>query len=89
MDTRPIKEEDERSRARTSRADTQDDPVLRHGLPRSCNVYMPKALRRTLEDLKYEVRNHVSVMFVDLKHLALSEQELIAGKVADEKVGCI
>jgi hypothetical protein len=46
-----------------------EDPILRAGLPRSCNVYIPAALRAkgAMEDVVPEMKAGVSVVFVELE----------------------
>jgi len=71
------------SRGRTM---TEEDPVLRSGLPRSCNVYIPKALRHGLDHVASEMRHDVGVLFVDVESLALSDDEMASQALADAKL---
>lgn len=63
--------------------------VLKDGLPRSCNVYIPSALRDQLNERsekKGEMRRRVAAMFVEIGTLVMTEDELLKQTVGDTKL---
>lgn len=76
--------------AARGRIATEEDPILRAGLPRTCNVYIPKSLRRgVIEDIKGEMRKGVSIVFVDIEDMALSDEEMERQTISDVKLDAL
>ena len=71
-----------------ARVNTDEDPYLRGGLPRTGNVYIPRSLRQALRKgvPPREMRPHVSVIFVGLEELSISEDELLTRRILDDKL---
>jgi hypothetical protein len=56
------------------------EAVLKDGLPRSCNVYIPKQLRDQLDwraEQKGEMRRKIAICFVEISALKMTEEELV------------
>jgi len=63
--------------------------VLKDGLPRSCNVYIPSSLRDQLNERsekKGEMRRRIAAMFVEIGSLVMTEEELLKQTVSDAKL---
>jgi class 3 adenylate cyclase len=68
------------------RIQTEEDPVLRSGLPRFCNVYIPKSLRKNMAEIKPEMRIGVAIIFVDVEDLVLTPDEMRERVISDDKM---
>jgi class 3 adenylate cyclase len=74
------------------KSDDAISAVLRDGLPRECNVYIPVSLRGKLEDFEDragEIRRRVAILFVELEDLRLTESELEGQKIDDKKLDAL
>jgi class 3 adenylate cyclase len=66
--------------------------VLKDGLPRECNVYIPLSLRNQLDarDKKGgEMRRRVAIIFVELGDLCMTEDELVRQSIDDRKLDAL
>ncbi|KAH9253131.1 hypothetical protein BASA81_008813 [Batrachochytrium salamandrivorans] len=63
--------------------------VLKDGLPRNCNVYIPVQLREQLNSRsvqKGEMRRKIAICFVEISSLKMTEDELVKHTVNDTKL---
>ena len=73
----------------TSNEHSEVAAVLKDGLPRSCNVYIPTQLRDQLNERsekKGEMRRRIAIVFVEISSFAMTEEELVKKQVSDSKL---